>query len=491
MGSSSTYLELQQICLSATQDINRPVVINDATIEGRQRDRASFSQVTNSITQINVCTRLTNTSPHPILVGEGFMAKVKRLNDALSKAVIHIVDNWWEDDASGYRSRMPLDSHQEAVLKWVHQQSRNGSMRPFKDSMGHFRPDLVLTDGDDSLTVPFRVCEINCRNPFNAILSSVYRYETVSRLLKPPVAVQPAADWEGMVEDLFTLFDPSLPIHLVAGRDEMSREDFTSLAHRRTGLCPRIIKLSDLRLEPDASSQTDYALYCSYQDAGDQETKLERIHQAVPLLFADEFCQLSYHLLCHLAFVAVNDFRSILLLDDKRLLGIVRQEAEALSDIGILTPQQAILLKEAIVPTILPRSQELEHIVHSYREGKISKGDFIFKPWSLSRGNGHLLGETLSAQEWEQHLLNMQGLDLSTTDNTLYLLQPYIKQPTFRLYLEDDTKHTDTYMVGTYHAVNGRFVGLGTWRTGPGRICTGFSSGNVPLISVIAADIGR
>jgi hypothetical protein len=96
----------------------------------------------------------------------------------------------------------------------------------------------------------------------------------------------------------------------------------------------------------------------------------------------------------------VNDLRTIFLVNDKRILGIILQELEALvSKHRIHSQEQDEILRQGIVPTILPGSQELKDLIDKSRKGIVEKDKFIIKPCRGSRGAGHLLGEVLSSEE--------------------------------------------------------------------------------------------
>lgn len=309
------------------------------------------------------------------------------------------------------------------------------------------------------------------------------------KLLGPNLALQPAGESDALVHSLLDLFDHNLPIHLVRGRDNLERQEFNLLAERVTGSIPRLVSVSDLELLPDSSSATGYALYCNCQGRAEGEKMLERVHQVALLLFPDEFSHLSQNMLRHLARASVNDFRTALLVNDQRFLGIILQEIANLVDKHkVLTPEQAQILRKGIVPTILPGSQELKALwVDCRNQGEAIKNDFILKASRESRGKGHLLGDELSTVEWEAALLDMQDPSIRAR-TTSYVLQRYIPQPKFDIVVDESKTVCDSQIVGTYYSVGGRFLGLGPWRSGNAKICNVHGGGCVIVNAVTTAN---
>lgn len=362
-------------------------------------------------------------------------------------------------------------------------------MPAFANCLGNWRPDFLLTHNDNSVHGPgFQVCEINSRTPHNFLIHTAYKHCMMKELLGLDSIIQPAGDFKTMVDGMFDHFNLDLPIHLVRGRDSVERQEFALLAEQKTGLRPRLVNISDLQLEPDSSSSTGYALYCKWQGTGDGN-ELERVHQVALALFPEEYSLLPLTMLCHLAKISVNDLRTSLFVNDQRFLGIILQELNALVEKHrVLTPDQARILQEGIVPTILPGSPELKKIfLSNINSGDTLKNAFILKAARSSRGIGHLIGEDLSTEEWEAALLGMQDQAIRA-DVTSYVLQPYVRQPKFDILADKDRVVKNSQIVGTYYTVDGRFAGLGPWRSGNGKICNVFNGGCVLVNSVTTAD---
>lgn len=363
-------------------------------------------------------------------------------------------------------------------------------MPPIADCLGNWRPDFLLTHNEASGSGPgagFQICEINCRTPFNACIHSAYKHDITSELFGPDSIIEPAGDSKAMIDGLLDYFNLELPIHLVRGRDSLDRQEFIQLVELRTGFRPKLVDMTDLQLRRDSSSSTGFALYCNHEKTGDGNEP-EQIHQLALVLFPEEYSEVSPNILCHLAGISVNDLRVNLLVNDQRFLGIILQELDYLKKHNVLTPDEAKILQEGIVDTVLPGSPELQQILERNAEsGGNFKNGFILKAARASRGDGHLIGDELSEDEWDAKLVEMQDSTIGP-DTTSYVLQPYVRQPKFDILAGSTRVLKNSLVVGTYYSVNGRFAGLGPWRTGTGKICNVYGGGCVLVSSITTVD---
>ena len=98
----------------------------------------------------------------------------------------------------------------------------------------------------------FRICEINSRRPLNIIFTGAYGHKVIGEMMGHLQRVEPISNADAMVDSLFTLFDPVLPVYFIRGEDSIaSTVIFDELDERRTRMRPKITKPSDLRLVPD------------------------------------------------------------------------------------------------------------------------------------------------------------------------------------------------------------------------------------------------
>ncbi|KAE8147207.1 hypothetical protein BDV25DRAFT_142964 [Aspergillus avenaceus] len=393
---------------------------------------------------------------------------------------------------------MPLHPIDAEILQWVQRAAEEKLIPDFHVHKGIWRPDFLVESSSEHGGIRnerFMLCEINARFPFELLPTSVYAHKALRGICADHMGYIPAADPDTIVDEVFTLFDPRTPIHvLIGGIDTLSVELFIHLAEQRTGIKPRVTRLTDLRLVKDNQSRTGFSLYClknprpcptvqSVESFCDGNI-LEKIEQVALQCTQTELRSLPRDILRHIACHSVNDLRSIFLVHDKRLLGIILQELQDLvHKHQVLTLEQVDMLERGIAPTLIPSSPELEQLISHNRDDSIEiKDDFIVKPAGKGDSEGITRGRDMSVDEWNSVVMSMQKPRENPHD-TQYIIQRLIHQPVFDLPLNEKQEICRTHLVGTYHAVNGRFAGLGVWRSGSGRLQTS-GSGDVWLASI-------
>ena len=288
-----------------------------------------------------------------------------------------------------------------------------------------------------------------------------------------------------MLDSLLSLFDPSLPLHLLKGDEPgLDIHLFISYVQSVTGRKPSLVRPSDLRLASCPLSPTGYTLECVAGLDRNGNEILERVHQVGLELRQCELRPLSTSLLREICLRCFNDLRTIFLVHDKRMLGIVLQELENLVDVQkILSPTQAETLRRGITPTLIPGSRELAKLVKLTKISPRIKDDFILKPIRGGKSAGIIFGSDLSPLAWSSHLELLRKSELVPGLLT-YVIQRKIEQPRFDLVLLRPGSLQRNYLVGTYMSIHGRFVGIGIWRTSPGRMCA-VSRGGAWICSIV------
>ncbi|GFF51610.1 hypothetical protein IFM46972_09341 [Aspergillus udagawae] len=489
---------MYQISLKATKSVADPTSSIDAAHGDRLAERDAYdAAMFRFISDMELSSMYAEgISPHPILMPRSFIEHLKEFQHLLFVAISNILDRWWDDSEADFPGRMPLEPHEESVLKWVHERSKQSLMPHYNERPLHWRPDLLLPAGADSNTsLPFKICEINARSPFNSMIKSVCMFHAAAASeIALPDGLELASTADKMVDSLVSLFNPDLPLHVIWHEGITDPIDaFSSFYKKRTGKTPRVIRATDLRLAPDSSSQTGRILCCvaaagsaEYPD-GQRITSrtgesLERIQQVGLQLSHRDYSYIPSEVLQQLAVDGICDLRNIFLVSDKRMLGIIRQELDALvHKHHILTADQAEILRQGIVHTILPSSEDIRRLLQQIREGSVSKDSYLLKPARGHRGMGILLGKDLGQKEFEG-LLEELADPLLPADKR-YVVQPFIEQALFGLRLYDDSEPQQCRMTGTYHAIGGCFAGLGVWRADSERICSRFhGASSIPAV---------
>ncbi|OTB04745.1 hypothetical protein M426DRAFT_320605 [Hypoxylon sp. CI-4A] len=442
--------------------------------------------------------------PRPILIRKHHQYQLEELHEALTAAITDIVKRWWSDYDAQFPERMPLEKEEEELLQWLDSQVSCGNLRDFSECRGSWRPDFLVDDGTSSLgdTVieKFRITEINARFSFNGFMHEAYGQRALDDMDLAADGLVSATDADEIVNGLLGLFKPNVPLHLLKGEEKgIDIHMFIDAVQRRFGVTPRLISPSDLRLIADPQSPGGYRLCCLVRDAGDngggiyqlpkpptmmtsEGETVEEIYQVGLELHQHELRAIQPNMLRQISLRCFNDMRTILLVHDKRMLGIVKQELPSLVARGVLMPAQAQVLDEGIVDTILPGSQELDHLLQLSKSSPKLKDEYILKPVRGGKGAGIVFGEDLGPDEWLSALGSLQSPEL--TSGTTYVVQYRIIPRIYDLVLRASGERVQYPLVGTYHVSNGKLLGLGTWRSSGTRICA-VSSGGAWICSVI------
>lgn len=449
----------------------------DAQVRAADRDlmQQNLLKSTSPYGQLPGASRRLN--PYPAVLPVQFVQNVQRFHEALAAALDNLVERWWKDADANLPGRMPLEPRVEKLLRWIDEGSDKGLVRGYKGHQGNLRPDILILADEEHAVPQFGVCEINGRFPINFLHFAASAYEALAGLPWSVPLLKPATDYTKLRDSLFQLFDPSVPIHLVGQTSDFPKDSpLFGLVEQRTGMRPRLVKPSSLVLIPSGSEPTGFSLYCVW-GADPAVTKrplklitvegrvLEEVHQVGCQLYDFELFAVDPDMVRHIAMRSVNDMRSVFIAHDKRILGILRQQLDALvHKHGALTLAQARILEQGIVPTILPGCERLRQLLDaSYADPGIKDG-YILKPFRLARGSGILLGRDMSVSEWCRILESMKTADLHSC-TAQYVLQPLQKVRSVNWFWDEERMVCRSKMVGVYYSVHGRFAGLGVWRT--------------------------
>ncbi|MCJ1334178.1 hypothetical protein MMC10_010885 [Thelotrema lepadinum] len=285
-----------------------------------------------------------------------------------------------------------------------------------------------------------------------------------------------------------SLFDPAIPLHLLKGQEDgLDIHVFITYVESATSRKPRLITPADLRLIPSPYSRTGNALHCVIaKDAAGNEI-LERIYQVGLELHQAELLSMGPELLREVSLCCFNDLRTIFLVHDKRMLGIVLQELQSLvHKQKILTSAQAETLRRGITLTIIPGSPELSFLTRLSEWNPIIKDNLLLKPIRSGKGAGIVFGSDVTQEEWISQLERLRDPDIGSNGGTC-VIQRRIEQPKVDILLYPGEGPQNNYLVGTFMSIHGRYLGLGLWRTSPDRICA-ISRGGAWICSVSPKD---
>ncbi|KAH8651135.1 hypothetical protein BX600DRAFT_387632 [Xylariales sp. PMI_506] len=449
--------------------------------------------------------------PRPILITEHHEQLLQSLHDALTSAITDIVQRWWIDADAQFPTRMPLEKEEEELLQWIEDQVSCGKMPKFSTRLGSWRPDFLVEDiqsnNDGVFMENFRITEINARFSFNGFMHEAYGQqalddlgagvkglvsatdpEMVGRTLSHTLHHATSSNVKQILDGLFSLFQENLPLHLLKGEEKgIDIHMFVDAVQSRFGVTPRLVHPADLRLLPDSQSPGGFKLYCINKDlAVDEEEVLEEVYQIGLELHQHELVALGSDMVRQISLRCFNDMRTILLVHDKRMLGIVKQELDSLVARHVITAGQARILDLGIADTYLPGSQDLRKLLRDSEISPDVRNSFILKPIRGGKGVGIVFGDELDLDEWLTALRHLQVPKLTAGGRTC-VVQRRIFPRLYDLILQESGERLRYPLVGTYHVTNGKLSGLGTWRSSASRICA-VSCGGAWICSVVRRD---
>ena len=265
---------------------------------------------------------------------------------------------------------------------------------------------------------------------------------------------------------------------------------------KSTGQSFRLVKPRDLRLRPDANSETGYSLWC-VAPAGSTDPKfsvkeegetLEPVYQLTANLAQEEYKQFSPEMLREIARrMRINDLRTVFLLNDQRLLGVLWDEIDNLVNVQrALTEEEADLIRNGVVPSYLPSSPTWKSVMEECARDAHFKDRYVLKATRSGSGNGHIFGLDSTNAKW---LETMAQAKRCNSDPTLgsFLLQKLIEQTEFDFVPNSSGQVEKFQVVGSWFNVNLSFQGTGGYRIGRDR-CISLSRGYsmVPLTDLHA-----
>ncbi|RSL83203.1 hypothetical protein CEP51_004630 [Fusarium floridanum] len=264
--------QLTQIHLGPKPQDYEPVSQNKVETSAYSLEEAKLQDNLLKLCPANLWPHGSYTSgcPRPILVGKHHQQQMQDLHEALTIAITDIVQRWWTDRDARFPERMPLEKEEEEILRWVDSQVSCGNIAPFSKCRGSWRPDFLVED-DEMREENYRITEINARFSFNGFMHVAYGQEALNRSLPGGSGgLVGAINPDMILDDLFGLFQPQYPLHLLKGAEHgIDIHMFIDAVWRRFGIKPRLITPADLRLFPDPRSKSGYRLCCLAKNRGD------------------------------------------------------------------------------------------------------------------------------------------------------------------------------------------------------------------------------
>ncbi|KAF4975789.1 hypothetical protein FZEAL_7470 [Fusarium zealandicum] len=401
-------------------------------------------------------------SPHAMGISEPMLARLERLHLLLGRVLIDVVNRWFSDEDAGLPQRMPLDPAEEELLKWVIGAEH---MPDYTEHLGCWRSDILFGRSSDGLDdqAPF-LCEINGRLPLNGIMACGQHSKAITRLGANKDGLAPLVSFEESYNHITDFFDTSKPLFCV--REKWHAIDSRLLLPaytERTNQPTAVVRPSDLEIRPDSSSPSGVSLW--------DRSKNILMEQWVAEMLQDEWAALDPAVAHQLALTPLNDIRTILLVHDKRLLGILPDELPGMVTRGVLTAEEADVVAAGIAKTLIPGSKELQALLRESAADPTIKDNYIYKNCRDGLGQGIDLGRNLTQQEWLARLERLADPDVIRPHQDAAVIQRLVDHHWYDVVRHEVPSHTGPepekfHLIGSMYMFQSRQFYLGPWRLG-------------------------
>ncbi|KAH8698155.1 hypothetical protein GQ44DRAFT_744280 [Phaeosphaeriaceae sp. PMI808] len=379
----------------------------------------------------------------PIFLPRSRMSELQELCESLHIAVCDIIDRWWDDLDARFWERMPIDPKAEALLRWISKvKCEKGE---YRKSSGLWRPDLLISENVENATKdvtnpnchlgPFKICEINCRYPLSGYILAT----TIDNFHRQEI---PGG----------SIFETTAPKNHGLGKVRFVRpEHLDVISDDQSPFGSKLIaKTSSSDFNQEKETHTPMKI----------DVIVIGARQAQLLALPEKILQ-------ELALRSLNDFRSIFLAHDKRMLAIIMSELENL----------ASKQRGGLAETYIVGSKEMRTKVEELYASKSSKNNWLLKPIASGKGKGIVFGTDVPTEDAFHSLVK------SNQETGACVLQQVVVQPRFPLIsVEGDIplvaktpsnsspSGPQRYLVGTVMMSDGEFLGT-FWRASSHSIC--------------------
>ncbi|KAM0480058.1 hypothetical protein ACHAP7_005266 [Fusarium lateritium] len=453
---------LMQVSVSRSVEEKRIIPAYRTSLARRAKELATYRKHLHADAEGVFFGIMTRISPFVIAVPDPLFSKLEQLHILLGRVFIDIVERWFTDEDARFPERMPLDPSEEALLRWV---SSSGCIPDYPDHGGIWRSDLLFGRSADGLDdeSPY-ICEINGRLPLNAVTGIALGANGLKELGASKGRLETVNTMEESYNRVMSMFDPDKPLFCIREKWPGADSRILSAIHAARGKQPiEAVRPQDLEARPDKSSPTGFTLW-------DKATNTH-LEQWFVEMMQEEYAQLNETVLRQLSLTPLNDPRTVFIVHDKRLLGIIPEELPVMVSRGILTPEEADLVASGIIQTINPGSEGMRNLLRASVADENVRKDYIYKPCRDGMGHGILLGRNLTQEAWIERLEKLANPDVLRPHDDAAVVQRLVEHKWFDIVrhevpTDDGAKPNKFHLIGSKFMFHNQSFYPGTWRMG-------------------------
>ncbi|KAM0350624.1 hypothetical protein ACHAPU_003110 [Fusarium lateritium] len=391
---------------------------------------------------------MARISPLVVAVPDPLFSKLQQFHILLGRVFIDIVDRWFTDEKARFPERMPLDPSEETLLRWV---VTSGCGPDYRHHGGIWRTDLLFGRSSDGLDdeSPY-VCEINGRFPLNGVIGISLGDNGLRELGASEGGLETVNSVEQGYRRIISMFDSDKPLFCIRDKWPGADSSVLSALHAVRGRQPiKVVRPQDLEARPDESSTTGFALW-----DGATNTHLE---QWLVEMWQDEYAQLDETVIRQLTLTPLNDPRTVFIVHDKRLLGIIPEELHGMVSRGVLTPEEAHIVDSGIIQTINPGSEAIRNLLHESIKDENVRNDYIYKPCRDGMGHGIELGRNFTQEAWLGCLKKLASPDVLQPHDDAAVIQRLVKHKWYDM-VRHEVPTDDGVKPDRYHLIGSMFM---------------------------------
>ncbi|KAK2692276.1 hypothetical protein QWA68_008143 [Fusarium oxysporum] len=401
-------------------------------------------------------------SPHAVAVSDPLFSRLEQLHVLLGRVFVDIVDRWFTDEKARFPERMPLDPSEEELLRWV---ASSGCVPDYAEHAGCWRSDLLFGRSPDGLRdeSPY-VCEINGRLPLNAVMGIALGENGLLELGASKGGLEPVNSMDASYNNLMALFDPDKPLFSIRDKWPGADSKILSAVNVARGRPPvEAVRPQDLEVRPDENSPTGFTLW-------DKATN-RLLEQWFVEMLQEEYADLEPAVARQLSLTPLNDLRTVFIVHDKRLLGIVPEELPKMVSRGVLTAEEADIVADGIIQTINPGSEGLQNLLRESKSDSDIKNYYIYKPCRDGMGHGIELGKNLTQEAWLERLEKLANPDVLRPHDDAAVIQRLVDHNWYdvvrhEVSTDDGPKPNKFHLIGSMFMFQNRKFYPATWRMG-------------------------
>lgn len=110
---------LQQVYIGIGPNNYEPLESYHASFSIYEQEHKALQTRLLQLCPFHLCLKgsLENSCPRPVLVSKQHQEQLARLHEALTIAIVDIVDRWWSDREARFPERMPSEKEEEGLLR--------------------------------------------------------------------------------------------------------------------------------------------------------------------------------------------------------------------------------------------------------------------------------------------------------------------------------------------------------------------------------------